>query len=255
MAQGCVTSYGAGGGRDVKIFDMGVAILDLKLGRPRDRIVKMFDTDGAPLRHFYIPYILSRIYIPRRVRSLLPETPTKGNWVQTERAAHEAWATLIEKAPKAAQLMHILTARIGDHNAVVVSQKTLASLMRCSRRTVQRAVEVLVEDRWIEIRQIGENGTVNAHIINDRVAWTGKRDGIRYSLFTAAVVIADKEQPDSDHLGQQAPLRRLPSLFRSEQQLPNGDGLPPPSQPFLEGMEPDLPAIDRAKFSTIGHEE
>src|SRR3546814_16003068 len=81
------------------------------------------------------------------------------------RAAHEAWASLIEKAPKADQLMHILTARVGEHNAVVVSQKTLAALMKCSRRTVQRAVDVLAEDRWIEIRQIGENGTVNAHII------------------------------------------------------------------------------------------
>src|SRR3546814_6712951 len=45
---------------------------------------------------------------------------------------------------------------------------------------------VLAEDRWIEIRQIGENGTVNAHIINHRVAWSGKRDGLRYSLFSAA---------------------------------------------------------------------
>ena len=119
-----------------------------------------------------------------------------GHWVQTERAAHEAWASLIEKAPKAAQLMHILTARVGEHNAVVVSQKTLAALMKCSRRTVQRAVDVLAEDRWIEIRQIGENGTVNAHIINDRVAWSGKRDGLRYSLFSAAVIISEAEQPD-----------------------------------------------------------
>src|SRR3546814_3507747 len=69
-----------------------------------------------------------------------------GHWVQTERAALEAWASLIEKAPKAAQLIHILTARVGEHNAVVVSQKTLAALMKCSRRTVQRAVDVLAEE-------------------------------------------------------------------------------------------------------------
>lgn len=179
--------------------------------------------------------------------SALPEKRTAGQWVQTERAAHEAWASLIEKAPKAAQLMHILTARVGEHNAVVVSQKTLSALMKCSRRTVQRAVDVLVEDRWIEVRQIGENGTVNAHIINDRVAWSGKRDGIRYSLFSAAVIVSDEEQPDRDQIGQQEPLRRLPSLFRGEQQLPNGNGLPPPSQPFLDGMEPDLPTLDRAR--------
>lgn len=177
--------------------------------------------------------------------SALLERRTVGRWVQTERAAHEAWANLIEKAPKAAQLMHILTARVGEHNAVVVSQKTLAELMKCSRRTVQRAVDVLVQDRWIELRQIGENGTVNAHIINDRVAWSGKRDGIRYSLFSAAVIVSDLEQPDCDQIDNQESLRRLPSLFRGERQLPSGDGLPPPSQPSFDGMEPDLPAMDR----------
>ena len=140
--------------------------------------------------------------------------------------------------------MHILTARVGEHNAVVVSQKTLAELMKCSRRTVQRAVDVLVQDRWIELRQIGENGTVNAHIINDRVAWSGKRDGIRYSLFSAAVIVSDEEQPDREQLDNQQPLRRLPSLFRDERQMPAGNGLPPPSQPFLSGMEPELPALD-----------
>ncbi len=171
----------------------------------------------------------------------LPEKKSAKQWVQTERAAHEAWASLIERAPKAAQLMHILTARVGEHNAVVVSQKTLSALMKCSRRTVQRAVDVLIADRWIEVRQIGENGTVNAHIINDRVAWSGKRDGIRYSLFSAAVIVSEEEQPDRDQIGQHEPLRRLPSLFRDERQLPSGAGLPPPSQPFFDGMEPDIP--------------
>src|SRR3546814_18407842 len=130
-----------------------------------------------------------------------------GHWVQTELAAHEAWASLIEKAPKAAQLMHILTARVGEHTAVVVSQKTLAALMKCSRRTVQRAVDVLAEARWIEIRQIGENGTVNAQIINARLAWSGKRDGQRYPLFSAAIIISEAEPPYIQYLDNQALLR------------------------------------------------
>ena len=172
----------------------------------------------------------------------MPARQPQGNWVQTERAAHEAWAALIAKAPKAAQIMHILTARVGENNAVVVSQKNLMKLTGSSRRTVQRALDVLSKDRWIEVRQIGQNGTVNAYIINDRVAWTGKRDGIRYSLFTATVIASDDEQPDQEQLGQQNPLRRLPSLYRDEQQLPAGDGLSPPSEPTLPGMEMDLPA-------------
>lgn len=173
----------------------------------------------------------------------LVERASKGHWVQTERAAHEAWAALIAKAPKAAQLMHLLTARVGDHNAVVVSQKVLQKLMGCSRPTIQRALDVLVKDRWIEIRQIGDRGTVNAHIINDRVAWSGARDGIRYSLFSAIVIASSDEQPDAESLGEQKPLRRLPSLFRDEKQLPSGEGLAPPSQPLFDGMEPDLPAV------------
>lgn len=168
--------------------------------------------------------------------------PKGGNWVQTERAAHEAWGALIGKAPKAAQLMHVLVARVGPHNAVVVSQNTLMKLTRASRRTVQRALAVLVEDRWIEVRQVGQNGTVNAYIINDRVAWTGKREGIRYSLFSAAVVLSDEEQPDREQLGTQEPLRKVPSLFQGERQLPSGNGLPPPSEPTFPGMEMDLPA-------------
>ena len=170
-----------------------------------------------------------------------------GQWVQTERAAHEAWAALIGRAPKSAQLMHILTARVGQHNAVVVSQKNLMKLMGCSRRTVQRALDTLCEDRWVEVRQIGENGTVNAYIINDRVAWSGKRDGIRYSLFSAAIILSSDEQPDQALLDELEPLRRVPSLFQGERQLPSGTGLPPISQPFFDGMEPDLPSTEEGE--------
>ena len=42
-------------------------------------------------------------------------------WVQTERAAHEAWGNLTMKSPRAAALMHQLVANMGHQNAVVVS--------------------------------------------------------------------------------------------------------------------------------------
>ena len=172
----------------------------------------------------------------------IPEKAASGRWLQTERAAHEAWAKLISEAPKAAQLMHLLVARIGENNAVVISQKNLIRLMGASRPTVQRAVKKLKDDLWIEVRQIGDRGTTNAYVINDRVAWLGRRDGIRYSLFSAAVVISDDEQPDAAELDRQEPLRKIPSIGRGERQLPIGPGLPPPSEPTFPGMEVDLPA-------------
>ncbi len=171
----------------------------------------------------------------------MPSKKTRNHWVQTERAAHEAWAALIRKSPLAAQVMHILTSRVGEHNAVVISQKTLANLVEGSERGVRDALALLRDDRWIEMRQIGGRGTVNAYVINDRVAWSRPRDGMRYSLFSAMVIVSSEEQPDKESLSQQASLRSVPSLHLGERQFPTGDGLPPPSQPFFDGMEPDLP--------------
>ena len=138
----------------------------------------------------------------------LPDRRRRGQWVQTERAAHEAWAALIRRSPLAAQVMHILTSQVGEHNAVVISQKALAQLVGGSERGVRDALALLQSDNWIETRQIGGRGTVNAYIINDRVAWNGKRDGIRYSLFSARVILSEEEQPDRDQLDHQQPLRQ-----------------------------------------------
>src|SRR3546814_6017100 len=57
----------------------------------------------------------------------------------------------------------------------------------------------------------------------------------------------------SDTLGKQEPLRRLPPI--GERQLPHGDGLPPPSQPFLDGIEPDLPATEQQNLDPAMQEE
>jgi len=176
----------------------------------------------------------------------LPAQKPKGHWVQTDRSSHEAWAALTRKSPLAAQVMHLLAARVGDHNAVVISQGTLAQLAGASRRGVQNAIAILERERWIELRQIGDRGTVNAHVINDRVVWTGPRDGLRTSLFSAVVVVSETEQPDREDLGSQLPLRAVPRLFPGESQLPVGNGLPPPSEPTLPGMEPDLPSVQES---------
>ena len=174
----------------------------------------------------------------------LPEKVVRGTWVQTEREAHEAWAKLIRRSPKAAELMHLITARIGENNAVVMSIPTIMKLMDASRPTVVRAIKLLRDDRWVQTVQIGGSGTTNAYVVNDRVAWTGPRDGIRFSLFSAMVITTDDEQPDRDQLDGQKPLRKLP--HPGELQIPSGEGLPPPSQPFLGSMEPDLPASSPA---------
>lgn len=170
-----------------------------------------------------------------------PETSrTTTAWVQTERAAHEAWFKLTIANPKAGALLHALVVRMGHQNAVVVSQKTLARLLGCSVRTVQNALSVLVEGRWVEVVRLNGPGTVAAYVVNSRVAWGQRRDQLSLSVFSASVV-ADLEDQDQAALAGPA-LRRIPLIFEGERQVPAGPGEDPPAQAFLDGLEPDLPA-------------
>lgn len=171
----------------------------------------------------------------------LASAPT-GTWVQVDRSALERWSLLTIKAPRASALLQVMVGQMGRHNALVTSQDTLARLMGCNVRTVQRALDVLVAENWIEVRRIGPSGNGSAYVVNSRVAWSGQRDGIRYALFEAAVLVSDAEQPDQNQIGAQPPLEQVPLMLPGEQQLPTGPGLPPPSQPSLPSLEPDLPA-------------
>lgn len=164
-----------------------------------------------------------------------------GDWVQTERKAHEAWANLIARKPRAAELLHHLVAQMGHQNAVVVPQTLLAKLMNRSVDTVQRAIKDLVSERWIQVVRIGR-GKEAAYVVNDRVAWGQRRDQLRLSVFSAAVV-ADYTDQDEVLLGH-SDLRRIPTLYPGERQLPTGPGEEPPNQPPIPGLEPDLPYID-----------
>lgn len=165
-----------------------------------------------------------------------------GQWVQTERKAHEAWAGLISRKPRAAELLHHLVAQMGHQNAVVVPQKVLAKMMGRSIDTVQRALRDLEAEHWIQIVKMNGPGTVAAYVVNDRVAWGQPRDQLRLSVFSATVV-ADAEDQDPLTL-EHGDLRRIPTLYPGERQLPSGPGEDPPSQPTIPGMEVDLPALN-----------
>lgn len=178
---------------------------------------------------------------------LTPGTPalpaaSRSTWVQTERSAHEAWGQLISRSPRAAQLMHHLVAHMDQSAAVVASFATLAGICGYSVATVRRAIDDLRTDQWIEVVQIGGKGGANAYLVNSRVAWAASRDMLPMAAFTATVLASRAEQVGVDTV----PLRRIPHLMQpGERQLPTGPGQKPPSQPAIEGMEPDLPSILR----------
>ena len=145
-----------------------------------------------------------------------PATYGRNTFVMAERKALEAWAHLTMTSPRASALLQHLVARMGHQNAVVIAQKTLAKMMGCNTRTVQRALSDLVKGRWIQIVQLGTTGTVNAYVINSMVAWGESRDQIkRLAVFTANVV-ADADDQDAAAL-EHKELRILPITFPPEE--------------------------------------
>jgi hypothetical protein len=179
-----------------------------------------------------------------------PAAPKYGQWVQTERKAHEAWANLLTRKPRAGILLHLLVAHMGHQNAVVISQKTLAKLMNVTDRTVRTAVSDLVAERWIQVLKLNGPGSVSAYVVNDRVAWGQPRGELVLSVFSAAVV-ADKDDQDPATMDS-TDLRRIPTLYPGEQQLPSGPHEDPPSQPCLPDMEPDLPFLEAQETDSQG---
>jgi len=175
------------------------------------------------------------------------QPPTRGTWVQTERAGHEAWAHLISHSPRAAALMHILVANMDERGALVASQQTLAKLSGVSLATIKRAISELINKQWIQtIRIGGERGGALAYVVNSRIAWADSRENLKMAHFSARVLISTEDQ---ESLGD-GNLNQLPVMGPGDLQLPHGEPGPepePPAQKMLTGMEtPDLPGLPLA---------
>jgi hypothetical protein len=165
----------------------------------------------------------------------------KVGWVQTDKKAHEVWARFTLQKPTASALLHYMCAYMVDQNALVIPQAVLAKRLGVSLRTVTTAISDLAANQWIQVVRIGK-GKECAYVVNDRVAWDKPRAGLSLSLFSASVVADADDQFELDGPA----LKRIPILFPGERQLPMGQGEEPPSQPSIEGLEPDLPALSAA---------
>ena len=143
--------------------------------------------------------------------------------------------------PMAAAVLHTLVARMGDQNAVVVSQKTLAALIGVTDRTIRNAIQVLVAENWVQVVRLNGPGTVSAYVVNSAVAW-----GTAPRSAPSGRVHSRRHRRRRRSRGHYAGAPRFAQdshALSGERQLPTGPGEDPPSQPAIEGMEPDLPSL------------
>jgi hypothetical protein len=163
-----------------------------------------------------------------------PPIPRRQTWVQTDRAAHEAWGDLAVSKPRAAALLHKLVALMQPNsNVVVVSMADIALILGCAERTAYRAADDLVDGRWIQRVKI--SGNVYGWAVNADVAWSGFRSGKYEGGVFAAAVVAPRASFTNPRLGG---LRRVPILFPpDEKPLASENGGEPGRQTQIPGFE------------------
>jgi hypothetical protein len=98
---------------------------------------------------------------------------------------------LMLEYPTAANVFMFLVENMGDDNALIVSQGTMADYMGLSRRTVQYAITYLYENKYIDILK---TGTSNIYCINADIAWQQAHNKKRFAKFAARVLVSESEQ-------------------------------------------------------------
>jgi DNA-binding transcriptional regulator YhcF (GntR family) len=141
-------------------------------------------------------------------------------WVQTDKKAHQAMWKLGVKHPMAVSVLHFMVSRLNrGTNGVVISAATLARQMGIAPRTVQSAIAVLRDCKFV---QVLKTGNTNIYIINAHVAWQGER-GSRFAAFNAELIIDEQEQEKSvDELIEQANEQLPVPVMEFDQQIDLG---------------------------------
>jgi Fe2+ or Zn2+ uptake regulation protein len=163
-----------------------------------------------------------------------PVAPKKQTFVQMERSALAAMGELIRRSPTAARVLSLLCSMMDKANAVAISHQLLADRTGCSLATIKRSLQILLDDNWVEVWRIGKSGTVNAYVVNSRVAWADKRDNREHAIFAAQIVVDRADTPENQQ--RQTPLRKIPIIFPPEMALVTG-AWPNGAQTQLPGME------------------
>jgi DNA-binding MarR family transcriptional regulator len=90
-----------------------------------------------------------------------------GHWIRTDHKTHASLAQLVARKPRAVELLHHLLAQINRQNTLTISQSLLAEMMNCSVDTVQRAIQVLVEEGWVQVVQVAK-GKEASYVVNHK---------------------------------------------------------------------------------------
>lgn len=166
----------------------------------------------------------------------LPKKDGRGisqGWLQSDKKAHQAMWQFGLKNPTALSLLHFFTSRMDrGTNGVIMSSLAIAEVTGVAQRTVKAATKALAEANFIQVLKSGKS---NVYIINNQVAWQGKR-GSRYAAFGAEIMLTEGEQttPVDQLIEEAKTLIQVPSMLPGERLLVGNEEIDPPDQQEME---------------------
>lgn len=111
--------------------------------------------------------------------------------VNLKEDCNKARLQLIKTNPSAYAVFDYLMTNADIYNAVICSVKVLEEALGYSERTIYRAVEVLREKKFIDIKK---SGTANVYLLNKELVWKSRGKNYKYAEFGAKVIISESEQ-------------------------------------------------------------
>ncbi|MBQ8482602.1 MAG: replication/maintenance protein RepL [Alphaproteobacteria bacterium] len=117
----------------------------------------------------------------------------KWTQVNNSREAYEAEDWLMANSPSAYRILRLLVSNMDRYNAVICSYKVIQEKLRFSEATVKRAIRLLKEHKYIDVKK---TGTSNVYMVNKMLYWNSWGNKYAYAEFGAKVIISSSEQDD-----------------------------------------------------------
>lgn len=119
--------------------------------------------------------------------------PKQNGFMQLSEGEMARLRKLTRINPIAAQIFLFLMERMNHNNAVACSQTLLAQITERSRTTVHRAIVVLKEHNFIDVKKMG--GTQVFHL-NAGIVWHSYEGRTKYVELVAPILLDMEENPE-----------------------------------------------------------
>lgn len=115
------------------------------------------------------------------------------SWYQINKAHSNDMQWLLNKNPKAFQILLFLLDHMDKYNAVMCSYVVIQEALGMGRTTASNAVKLLKDHGFIAILK---SGTSNIYVVNNDLAWNSWGNNVQYCEFPANVIISASEQEE-----------------------------------------------------------